>query len=97
MDFNFLITHPDMRLSDYRVNRKWVMDKEPYEILKDRNTTIYDILVKCGIFRSKNQARKMWHRGQLKTGLNDFKDVGKLRHRIFVHRVPDDFVHTEDI
>jgi hypothetical protein len=40
-------------------------------------TTIHDILVKAGIFKSKGQSKKNWQGGELQVGMNVFPNVGK--------------------
>ena len=87
-EFNYVVPAGNMTAFDWNLVKEVVMDREPYEVL-DRRATIYDVLVKAGVFRSKNEARRNWKRGPLKEGLNDFKDVGKLRHRIFVQVMPE--------
>jgi len=47
-------------------------------------TDIFSLLVECGIFPSKSQARKNWNRGELKEGWNCFDHIGKLHHTICV-------------
>ena len=46
--------------------------------------SIHDLLVLCGVFTSKSQSRKMWKRGELMPGWNDFDNIGKLHNRLCV-------------
>ena len=89
-DFNAVIDHPNRGELDDDLFRRIVFDGEPYEVLPF-GSKIWDVLVKAEVFPSKKQARKNWGRGELHEGMNDFKNVGKLRRRIFVLKLPDDF------
>lgn len=89
-DFNALIDHPSRTEFDDDIFRKFVFDGEPYQVFP-QGSDVFDVLKEARVFPSKNEARRQWKRGPLKEGINDFKNVGKLRRRIFVLKLPDDF------
>lgn len=96
IDFNAVIDHTNRRPIDDELFHKFVFDGEPFRYFP-HGSDIYDVLKDFKLFPSKNEARRQWQRGPLKEGMNDFQRVGKLRHRVFVLRLPDDFpVHSDE-
>ena len=47
-------------------------------------STIYDLLVKLGIFKSNSEARKNWTRGNIKSGYQEIKKIGKGRKELYI-------------
>jgi len=78
LDKNFIV--PNQFLQDR--DKELLFGDEQIEELQ--TTDIFEVLVVCGIFPSKSQARKNWNRGEIKDGWNDFDRIGKLKHRICV-------------
>ena len=70
----FHVGHP---LAGFRRNGKDV-ETLPW------GTTIHDILVKAGVFKSKSQSKKNWQGGELQNGMNTFENVGKGKATIVV-------------
>jgi len=77
VDRNFIIDTGLQTDADFRV----LFDGEPVEI-RPVGTTLADLLVECGIFPSKSQARKNGYL-ELPTGWTDLT-IGKLKNRVCV-------------
>lgn len=77
VDRNFIIDTGHQTKADFQV----LFSGEPVEI-RPVGTTLADILVECGIFPSKSQARKNGYL-ELSPGWTDLT-IGKLRNRICV-------------
>lgn len=87
MEFNFAIKNNFLLENDIRlffgedenqiVNFEWL----------EENATIWEVLVKAGIFPSKGQARKdpRFKDGNIAEGVTDFV-VGKKKTRIFIFK-----------
>ncbi len=83
-DFNYIINASLMDELDKQILRKSIFN-ETEEIKElEGNVTIYDILVDCGLFSSKKEAKRNWKRGPIQKGFNDFTDLGKRWHRLTI-------------
>jgi len=49
-----------------------------------KESTVYDLLVMLGIFKSKTEARKNWNREQLKSGYQEIKNIGKYKKALYI-------------
>ncbi len=58
-------------------------------------TTLFDLLVRAGVFKSKSQARKNWKKGKLLSGFNYFHRLGKKRVTLCVLDASEDNLDTE--
>ena len=83
-EYNYVINSQYSDEIDKRLLRTYLFNET--EVIKELegNVTIYDVLVDCGIFKSKNDAKRNWKCGPLRDGFNDFKDIGKLHKRLTV-------------
>lgn len=81
-EFCFVVENEHLQEDDIRsfFHEKDVVDRIPKEF------SMWDVLVKCGIFQSKSQARKdvKWKdQSEIPNGWNEFV-VGKLKHKIYI-------------
>lgn len=95
-DHNFIVENEHFHASDPRIfARSLELDSiEPWEFIP-AEWTMWDILVKIGIFASKSKARQNWSQFAkaanieshiIPDGYTEIKKVGKLRHSIFIFK-----------
>lgn len=87
IDLNFIINNGNELSNDSQLffsDRSGIVQEPVIEVSPDKD--IYDILVMANIFPSKGQAKKNWTRtdAAISEGFTDFKNIGKLRHRITI-------------
>ena len=84
-DLNVIIQNDNYLPSDdalFFADQDGIVREEIYYAA--RNTTIYDLLVKLDIFRSKTEARKNWGREQIKPGYQEIKKIGKHNKALYI-------------
>ena len=103
MNFNIAIKTKDLRCNDISgfffespKHKRW-LKRNGYEVTRDEyvhymneGTDIYDILVWCGLFKSKGDARKNWKRGGLQDGWKLYDKVGKLNNSLAILNIHED-------
>lgn len=79
-EFNFIVNNEYHRPDDADV----FFDGEECELVPP-GTDMFDILVRCGIFPSKSQARKdgRWPQ-EIPPGWNDYQGLGRWKKRITI-------------
>lgn len=89
-DLHIVIDHPSRDAEDDKLFRKIIFESEVINIVP-RGTSLLDILVESGFFKSKNEARKNWSRGEMVSGMNRFERIGKMKRNLYILNLPDDF------
>jgi len=80
-NFNFIVSNGNQKIEDEEL----FFGIEKVSYISD----IYnmsDVLVDCGVFKSKSQARKNWKKSGMRIpeGFSEFKNIGKLRKSITI-------------
>ena len=86
MDINIVIVNPhhDKKMEEALFRK--TDDDLFYYFVEEPGFDMFDILVRIGMFPSKNQARKNWKRTdkEIPAGWSEFKNCGKLNHTIYI-------------
>lgn len=94
-EINFAVDHVNLDHYDKDLIVRVILNKEPFNWLP-RTATMIDVLVAAGVFSSKNDARRNWKGDiQIPEGMTDLNNIGKLKKRIFIHKVPDNYPETK--
>ena len=95
-DFNVVLDHPNRYKLDDDLFTSTVFRSAKWTVLP-RETPLLEILVKAGLFKSRNEARKNWRRSWvLGEGMNSFEHLGKCHKNLFIFKLSEDLPSQED-
>ena len=92
-EFDFIVDNEHSRRSDAEL----FFGQTPEEVFwLDESKDLWDILVICGLFPSRSQARKNGRAKEIPSGWTDQR-MGKLKHRICILNVQERISEDSDI